>query len=67
MGVKQMVNHLEFHHTISEKASLFNELSRHCDALKENVFDLMVPITFYVEVNDLDKPQAYNQTLQPFI
>jgi hypothetical protein len=60
MGVKQMVNHLEFHQCISEKAALFNELTRYCDSLKENVFDLMVPITFYVEVNDLDKPQVYN-------
>lgn len=40
---------------------------KHCDSMKENVFDIMVPITFYVEVNDIDKPQAYNQTLQPFI
>jgi Tubulin-tyrosine ligase family len=66
-GVKQMVNHLEFHHIISEKAFLFNELTRYCDGLKENVFDLMVPITFYVEINDLDKPQVYNQVMQPFI
>lgn len=60
MGVKQMVNHLEFHHHISEKAALFNELTRHCESVKENVFDLMVPITFYVEVQELDKPQVYN-------
>lgn len=26
LGVKQMVNHLEFHHYISEKAALFIEL-----------------------------------------
>jgi hypothetical protein len=24
--IKQMVNHVEFHHIISEKAALFNEL-----------------------------------------
>ena len=35
--------------------------------MKENLFDVCVPITFYVEVHDLDKPQAYNQTLQPFL
>jgi hypothetical protein len=51
-----MVNHVEFHHIISEKASLFNELQKHCDNHKENVFDLVAPITFYVEVLDLDKP-----------
>lgn len=55
-----MVNHLEFHHVISEKASLFIEMQKHCDAQKENVFDLCVPITFYVEVLGLDKPQVYH-------
>lgn len=65
--IKQMVNHLEFHHIISEKAALFNELQKYCDGVKENLFDVCVPITFYVEINDLDKPQVYNQTLQPFL
>lgn len=60
VGVKQMVNHLEFHYHISEKAALFNEMQKHCDGMKENVFDLCVPITFYVEVLDIEKPQAYN-------
>lgn len=55
--IKQMVNHLEFHHIISEKAALFNELQKYCDGIKENVFEVCVPITFYVEVHDLDKPQ----------
>ena len=51
-----MVNHLEFHQCISEKAALFNELQKHCDLMKENVFEVCVPITFYVEVLDIDKP-----------
>ena len=55
-----MVNHVEFHHVITEKAALFHELSKHCDAAKENVFDVCLPITFYVEINDIDKPQLYN-------
>lgn len=67
MGVKQMVNHLEYHHYISEKAALFQELRAHCDGMKENVFDLCVPITFYIEVHDLDKQQVYNQLMQPFV
>lgn len=67
IDIKQMVNHLEFHHIISEKAALFNEVQKYCDGVKENVFDVCVPITFYVEVTDLDKPQVYNQTLQPFL
>lgn len=67
IDIKQLVNHLEFHHIISEKAALFNEVQKYCDGVKENVFDVCVPITFYVEVTDLDKPQVYNQTLQPFL
>ncbi len=62
-----MVNHVEFHHIITEKAALFHELSRHCDNAKENVFDVCLPITFYVEINDIDKPQVYNQIMAPFI
>jgi anaerobic selenocysteine-containing dehydrogenase len=53
--IKQMVNHLEFHQVITEKAALFIEMSKFCDNQKENVFDVCLPITFYVEVNDIDK------------
>jgi hypothetical protein len=58
-----MVNHFEFHYTITEKANLFNSLQKYCDNSKENVFDIC-PITFYVEVTDLEKTQAYNASLQ---
>lgn len=54
-----MVNHFEGHHHISEKANLFNSLQKYCDLSKENIFDL-VPITFYVEIHDLDKTNHYN-------
>ena len=33
---------------------------------KENVFDI-TPITFYIEMPDIQKEQAYNQALLPFI
>ena len=56
---KQMVNHFEFHHLISEKANLFNNLQKLCDIQKENIFDIC-PITFYVEITDFEKTQAYN-------
>ena len=49
-----MVNHFEGHHYVSEKANLFRMLMKYCDSFKENIFDI-VPITFYVEVPDLDK------------
>jgi hypothetical protein len=39
-------------------------MHRHCEQLKENVFDL-VPITFYVEISDLS-PGAYHDALKPF-
>lgn len=61
-----MVNHVEFHHLISEKANLFNILQKHCENFKENIFDVY-PLTFYVEIQDSEKTNAYNQTLQPFI
>jgi hypothetical protein len=68
IDIKQLVNHLEFRQTISEKASLFNEVQKlYYHGVKEIVFDVCVPITFYFEVADLDKPQVYKQTLQHFL
>jgi hypothetical protein len=61
-----MVNHFEGHHFISEKSNLFNMLQKHCDGMKENIFDVC-PITFYVEVPDVDKMTQYNQAMSPFI
>ena len=49
-----MVNHLAFHYLISEKANLFQNLSKYCESNKENIFDLC-PITFFVEIADIDK------------
>ena len=40
-------------------------MSRHCDSLKENVFDIM-PITFYVEISDPTKEQSYMQAMSSF-
>ena len=61
-----MVNHFEGHHYVSEKANLFLQLQKYCDLYKENIFDI-VPITFFVEVPDLEKTNQYNQAIQPFI
>jgi hypothetical protein len=41
-------------------------LQKYCDLQKENVFDI-TPITFYIEMPDIQKEQAYNQALLPFI
>jgi hypothetical protein len=53
-NMKQMVNHFEFHHLITEKANLFNILKQHCESVKENIFDIC-PQTFYVELSEKDK------------
>lgn len=58
---------MEFHQIISEKASLFNELQKHCDNMKENVFEVCAPITFEVEVHETDSQQKYNQIMLPFL
>ncbi len=63
---KQMVNHFEFHHLITEKANLFHYLQKHCESQKENVFEV-TPLTFYVEVDNVDKQQQYNQSVQQFV
>lgn len=63
---RQMVNHVENHHLISEKANLFNIYTKHCENFKENVFDVC-PLTFYVEIQDIEKSNAYSQALAPFI
>ena len=52
--MKQMVNHFEFHHLITEKANLFNIMKQHCESLKENIFD-SCPLTFFVELSEKDK------------
>ena len=44
----QIVNHVEGHGSISEKHRLFANLSRYCDKLNENVFDI-VPLTYFIE------------------
>ncbi len=53
-NIKQLVNHFECHQVISEKSNMFNLLMKYCDLTKESVFD-HTPITFYVEVPDLEK------------
>jgi len=60
------VNHLEYHHLITEKYNLLISLTKFCDLQKENVFDI-TPITFFVEMPDVNKETAYNAAMQPFI
>ena len=40
-------------------------MSKHCDVNKESVFDY-TPVTFYVEVPDLEKTNQYQQAMAPF-
>ena len=41
-------------------------LTKFCDLQKENVFDI-TPITFFVEMPDVNKDTAYNAAMLPFI
>ena len=61
-GVKQLVNHFEFHKEISSKAGLIKNLSFYCEQNKMNMFE-MTPITFILDLNKDD----CEQTLQTFI
>ena len=46
--MKQMVNHFEFHHVISNKANLFINLMKHAEIMEENVFKY-IPFTLLFE------------------
>lgn len=61
-GVKQLVNHFEFHKEISSKAGLIKNLSYYCEQNKTNLFDI-TPITFIFDLNKED----CDQTIQNFI
>lgn len=56
---------MENHHLITEKYNLLISLTKYCDLQKENVFDL-TPITFFVEMPDVNKDTAYNAAMLPF-
>jgi hypothetical protein len=51
---------------ITEKYNLLISLTKFCDLQKENVFDL-TPITFFVEMPDVNRDTAYNAAMLPFI
>ena len=66
LSSRQIVNHLEYHHLITEKYNLLISLTKFCDLQKENVFDI-TPITFFVEMPDVNKETAYNAAMLPFV
>lgn len=41
-------------------------MQKYCEATKESIFDIL-PVTFYVEIMDIDKSQDYNKLMQPFV
>ena len=47
------------HSLITEKFNLLMVMQKWCDLNKENVFDIM-PVTFYVEMPNVQKETAYN-------
>ena len=58
-GIKQIVNHYEFHYYISNKANLFQNLIKYTESINENIFKY-IPFTIlfeyengkYVEIMD---------------
>ena len=41
-------------------------MQKYCDLNKENVFDFL-PVTFYIEMPNVQRESAYNSAMQPFI
>lgn len=66
LNSRQVVNHVEYHHLITEKFNLLHSMQKYCDLNKENVFDFL-PVTFYIEMPNIQKESAYNSAMQPFI
>ena len=66
LNSRQVVNHMEYHHLITEKFGLLQYMQKLCDLNKENVFDYL-PVTFYIEMPNVQKENAYNSAMQPFI
>jgi len=60
-GIKQMVNHFEFHTELTEKSNLFINLQTYSEFSKENVFNFL-PITFFIEINPT-KPNGQLQNV----
>ena len=52
--MKQMVNHFEFHHVISNKANLFINLMKYCEKINLSVFKF-VPFTIVFKIKDRRK------------
>ena len=52
--MKQMVNHFEFHHVISNKANLFINLMKYCEKKNLSVFKY-VPFTIVFKIKDRRK------------
>ena len=64
-SIKQIVNHLEWHATLSEKSLLYETMKAYCESMKQNIFDIM-PVTFLIEVESL-KPHVVNTAILPFM
>jgi hypothetical protein len=64
IGVKQIVNHFEFHKELTTKNRLLETMKSYFEGQKRNVFEYM-PLSFYVEVN-LAKPNLKFQALSEF-
>lgn len=46
---------------------MFENLQKLCENVtKENIFEL-TPVTFFIDVQDVEKTNQLNQSLQPFV
>lgn len=66
LNSRQVVNHVEHHSLLTEKFNLLHSMQKYCDLNKENVFDFL-PVTFYIEMPNIQKENAYNAAMQPFL
>ena len=48
---KQIVNHFQFHSSISNKAKLFKNLFKYCESINKEVFQY-IPFTLVIDLND---------------
>jgi hypothetical protein len=69
-GAMNLVNHFEYHHCITQKDSVFNNIQKTCEQSHKDVFDHL-PLTFVLDNTDksqfeshLDKFTAFFNTIE---
>ena len=55
---KQMINHYEYHSSLSNKAKLFKNLFTYCESINQELF-AYIPLTIIIDLNDQPSHSAY--------